>query len=96
MYGSLFLVDGATVPKGTTEMKGKERNEWFFGFGIPRRVIDRIEIAHPATTNMVISGDTQPWGTLAAPTPGGYPGGRGYYTLGSVRYTGRTSLTVAH
>ena len=44
---------------------------------------------------MVISGDTQPWGTLAASTPGGYPGGRGYYTLGSVRYTGRTSLTVA-
>ena len=49
-----LVVDGATVRKGTTEMKAKERNEWFFGFGIPRRVIDRIEIAHPATTNMVV------------------------------------------
>ena len=31
---------------------------------------------------------------LADPVPGGYPGRRGS-TRGSVRYTGRTSLTVA-
>ena len=75
---------------------GESRLNEFLGLESRGESWTRIEIAHPATTNMVISGDTQPWGTLAALTPGGYPGGRGYYTFGSMCYTGRTSLTVAH
>ena len=64
------------------------------GFRIPMRAHARIKIAHHFKLIWLVPYDPPLHRLLADPVPGGYPGRRGS-TRGSVRYTGRTSLTVA-